>query len=328
MRTSESYSNGRQNIIIYYFVLLFLSLLIVGVALFMPLSVSRSESSLSVFLNNGVGRGAFSYLLTFFMVVLTTGLMNLASNAFTILPSRTTHHASIYLLLFFVFFPKTINLSGAVVAILMLLSIFSVFSSYKRDKSMLESFQAFVYLGTASLFIPPILFLLPLVFIFLYVYRALSVRSFIAGWLGLSMPLMLYFGISYFTQESFLFTAYLHELVVVPSACLACSVEQRIQLIALAILLLISLLYYLSVRYSVRIRTRVFLSFLFFLSLFTIFLLLLYPQSASLLIPFELMCASFNLGHFFVHNRGKKKTLFFIFILLLSFTLLVAHLWM
>jgi len=74
-------------------------------------------------------------------------------------------------------------------AVFLAFSYYFLFRTYQKNQPVVDIFHAFVMLGLGSIFLPQLLWFAPFYFWYLIVYlRALSLRGFCAGFIGLLLP--------------------------------------------------------------------------------------------------------------------------------------------
>ena len=116
--------------------------------------------------------------------------------------------ASLQTSVFFFFISACPNLQkiqfGAILPFFLLGSLYTLFKSYQVKESSSNLFRAFLYLGLASLFIPQLLFLVPILLLAAITLQTLTVRSFLPPiWLFTSLLVSIYFCICYTTNGLF-----------------------------------------------------------------------------------------------------------------------------
>jgi hypothetical protein len=261
------------------------------------------------------------YLVSGALAVFASVLMYALNNAYTLIKARSTLHAVLYLLLYASFFPFLENLGGALIVLLLILSLLTWFTSYGNQWAPIYVFMTNVCLGCAALMMPELLSLLLLYFLFSFVFRIAYWRTYSASLIGISMPYV-YFLIYAISKERMdLFYAYFSSIFSIETLSLDLfSFAHRWQLLLLVVLLLWSTVRYMSVRYRVKIKVRVYLDFIIILC-FSLFLLIgLYPLSISLLLPTLLMSSSFFIGRFLSFSRRRLEAIVVLLLLITLFT--------
>lgn len=276
-----------------------------------------------------IGLDSWSELGTLATVALTGYLMIEANTTFSLIRTRTSLPVCIYWCLFSALgFLHPFQWSCCAVPAFMA-AAFSLFYSYESARAVFPVFHAFLFLSLGSLAFPQLLYYVPLFLFGAFVFRALSVKSVFAALFGLLVPYLFLFGHAFWHDEMPLFYAPFQELVSSrPVVWSEVSVVEWVSWIVVMVLQMVCSVHYFQVSYQDKSRTRIFLFFWLYLSLFTLLFLLLQPCHLMVLLPIQLIGTSFLAGHLFTLTRNRFASVFFIVMLVSSFLLTCYNLWM
>lgn len=197
---------------------------------------------------------------------------------------------------------------------------FLLFSSYQKVRGEGEIFHAFLCIGLGSLLFPPIVVVVPFLYFSMIVQmRSFSLRTFLAGCLGLLLPYWGYVGWAVWHNR-------LDEVLNVVEGYVRVScpdysvigLHEWVSLSFVGALLLFSIIHYLRTAYNDKIRTRMFFYVLIIQVLLLVSMLLLFPQWNTVLLRMLLVPASPLIGHYLALARGRFMNAWFIFLLTLS----------
>ena len=110
------------------------------------------------------------------------------NTTFALIHTRTTLPSALFLTLY-AFCPFLHAYTPAVwLPVLFLGILFALFQSYEAFYASTPVYHAFLLLGLGSLAIPPVLYLIPLIYIAMGDLRSFSARTFFAGLVGIATP--------------------------------------------------------------------------------------------------------------------------------------------
>ncbi|MDL2257255.1 hypothetical protein LJC06_03510, partial [Bacteroidales bacterium OttesenSCG-928-I14] len=142
--------------------------------------------------------------ITSFIHLGIAALLLYMNQLFTIIRQRTNIHPVIYLLLAsIVVSPDKLALSLSSLAVY--LSIMLLFASFQDTRSQGRIFIIAVLISIASLFFNPILYLFPFFWLGMYRLQCLSLKTFLAGILGILMIALFLFTWAVFNNDLSLF---------------------------------------------------------------------------------------------------------------------------
>jgi len=197
---------------------------------------------------------------------------------------------------------------------------FLLFSSYQKVRAEGETFHAFLCIGLGSLWFPPIIAVAPFLYFSMIVQmRTFSLRSFLAGCLGLLLPYWGYVGWAVWHNRLDEVLDVMERYVRMPSPDYSViGLHEWVSLAFVVALALFSIMHYLRTAYNDKIRTRMFFYVLIIQVFLLISLLMLFPQWDAAILRMLLVPASPLIGHYLALARGRFMNAWFIVLLLLA----------
>lgn len=213
-----------------------------------------------------------------------------------------------------ILFSSAINFPNFVVVLLYLLSIYSLYESYMKKQPNKFVFNTFFFLSLASIINPLFLLLIPPFYIVYKFFNVLKWDTLLTSILALLTPYWIYF--SYLWWDNKL-SLYLLTIKTCFSFKLTNSLDYPfLEYIMLGYLLLVGFIsyYYLHIKsYQCRIQTRLLYRSLFILSLYSVFLLLLFPTSFYFLGILYVVTTLPLVNFYFVSSKKSSHVFFFFF---------------
>lgn len=260
--------------------------------------------------------------------VVTGYLLIELNTAYALIRQRTTLHISAFLLLSAAGFALTLSGWKAWVAPLFLLSVHQLFTTYESVHAPFGAFNAMACLGVGSFLFPPMAWLLPVYLIGLYQMRALTLRSFVGGLMGFAAPWWCYFGYAYGLSEGGWDADCLLPLVsLTPVNYAAVPVAHLWLWGALALGSLVSGLHHTVAFYKDKVRTRIHLSFLYFLQIVIYAMAVAQPAYEAELWALQLPLSALLVSHLFMLTHTRVISYYFLLLFLLLFFLPVLSIW-
>lgn len=260
---------------------------------------------------------------------LTAYLLIETNTAFALIRTRTALHVCFYIYFCSACFFLHPWHSTAFVPLLMLIALYQLFRSYESVHAPVHVFHAFLFMGGGSLLFPQLLYLLPLFYLGMISFRALSVKSFLAGWVGLSLPYWFLFGYAFCTDQLELFYRPLSEAVhFYPITYQALTLQQLVSGGIVMAFSLVASVHYFYVSYLDKVRTRLFLTFLIGLEVGLYLLLLLQPQHFNVLLHLLMMLSAILGGHLFALTQNRFSGILFIVTFVILMFLTIYNVWM
>jgi hypothetical protein len=261
----------------------------------------------------------------FIMVALFMSLLN---STYSLIRVRS----SVPSFLFLTMYSFTIALHnwqpGGIIALLISFSLYFLLGSYQKSAPMNNIYHACTLLGFASLFCPELIFLLPVYLIGQYLFQSLTLKSLFAGLLGIAMPYLLLWAYAYIFQLNLIdeYTGAFTNLSLFDFSLL--NNWKGIMLGFTLVVMIIAIIHLLINNWQDKIRTRDYLYFFIWFSLFLVVFILFQPQHFTIFYSLLLIGNAILVGHFFALAESKVVNVLFcssLFILALIY--LQALLW-
>jgi hypothetical protein len=263
-------------------------------------------------------------------IVAATGYLMIEMNtAFSLIRTRTAFPVCIYWYsIASLFFLHPFDWTQFV-PLLFILATYLLFNSYESSSAPTCIYHSFLFIGIASLAFPQIIYFAPIFLISTISFRSLSAKGLLASLLGLATPYWFLLGHAFYHDEMHLFYAPFQELChFYPISYQAIPHHVLFSWGFITCLLLVTSLHYLLVSYQDKTRTRIYLSFMVAISIWTAIFIALQPQHITTLLPVQLIGTSFLAAHLFTLTRNRFSNIFFVVIILIYITLTSYNLWM
>ena len=209
------------------------------------------------------------------------------------------------------------------------LSQYYLFRAYQEYHAERQAVISFMFLGAASLFFPPLLFLAVSYYVALLVQlRALTFRTLLAGLLGLFVPLELYAAVLFFSGSLDPLLLYVEQLSSFePLSLPSWSLVQCVNLVYVFLLFLVGCLHYSYTNFNDKIRIRMCFYIIIVQSMILYAFLALQPQHFELLLPFIVLESSPVIGHYLTFSKGKVASFFFVLTVILGLAVVAFNVW-
>lgn len=223
--------------------------------------------------------------------------------------------------------------------------LFGLFYSYESKNSSPHIFHAFLCLGISSLFIPDLLWLVPLCYISMAALRSLSIRTFFAGVIGYCLPFWFYFGLQlsaeYILPEEFTqylsgqftdtFLANLAPLNITLEGFIAeyraLPLDKGVTYGITLLLAIIGSIFCIYYSQNDKVRTRSFLNALIPIHIGVTLLVFLHPSLIDAFLPVQAFYAALTWSYIFALVFNILTYYFLIGVLLLSGGIGIFNLW-
>lgn len=264
------------------------------------------------------------------VVVTLTGYVMIEMNtAFTLIRTRTTLPVCLFWILMSSFtFLHPFEWTN-LMPLLFAVSLYQLFASYESAAAAVHLFHCFLCLGLGSLLFPQWLFWIPVFLTGAICFRSLSVKSMLAGVLGLATPYWFLLGHAFWHGEMTIFYHPFQELVKFgPIGYSLQPVQAWVSWGIVTALTVGCCLHYLQVAYQDKTRTRMYLSLIVAVNVCTVLWIALQPQQLAVLLPIQLIGTSFLAAHSFILTQNRLSNFFFIVTLITLVLLTIYNLWM
>jgi len=193
-----------------------------------------------------------------------------------------------------------------------------LFASYQKARAEGEIFHAFLFIGIGSLFFPPVVATVPLLYFSMALQmRSLTLRTFLAGLTGLLLPYWGYAGWAVWNNK--LDETAAHLLLtcrIGPPDYSTVGLNETVTLGYVAALTLLAILHYLRTAFNDKIRTRMCFYALILQVLLLLGMMAAFPQWDIPLLRLLLIAAAPLIAHYLALARGRFMNAWFIFVLL------------
>ena len=217
--------------------------------------------------------------------------------------------------------------NGTIVLLCLVGMIYELFKTFQSPEDKSNLFNAGAYIGMAGLFMPQILWFVPLLWLGMYQLYSLSYRSFIVSLMG---ALTIYWFVltwSLWKHDFSMFRNIYASLTDIQLFSVFLSSQYYIGLIFIAFLMIPVLLSIKMDAVGNRVRVRQMLSFLSNMAIWTCILLCLYGKNAGVLLAVLYLVLSVLLAYFIENMRKRFYFLLYYFILILSSGSFILQLW-
>ncbi len=223
------------------------------------------------------------------------------------------------------------SIPGAVTQVCVIAANITLFNSYQDKESQGWTYYSFLTMSIASLAFVHILFYLPILWmVMIFQLQSFSWRTWAASLLGIVTPYWFWccwLGWNMdFTPlaEHFVPLGYFHQ----PFDLTILSVHHQVTLIFIILMIIVGIIHYIRKHHDDKIRIRLLYGGFIWMSLITIFFLLLQPQHYDVLIRILIINAAPLLGHFLALTHTRLTNIAFIVIFVLTLLITGYNLWM
>lgn len=248
---------------------------------------------------------------------------------FALMRTRTTLPSCLFLLFYAVVPFLHGGLFQPVVVPLFVLMLFSLLCSYESHEASSTIFHTFLLTSLAGLIVPCVVWVSPFIFFYMIYLRSLSAKTFFAGIIGLILPYWFLLCYGAYTDNVGFVVPYL-------SACVQFhpfsdyALLSVCQIVSLASLLLLFIVYggfYMQSAYKDKVQTRIMLTSIFWMGIWTFVLILLQPRYLNALFPVAAVSTAVLGGHLFALSFGRIVRIVFYSTITLLVLLLVFNQW-
>lgn len=296
---------------------------------FVSYSLGHEESYEFTFLGWSMKMPAlWAYLLGFVLHWGISLLLIQGNNVFSVIRVRTTIHSSLYLLLV-ACMPALHYLSVELVAFaLTCISLHLLFQRFQDEFSQGMAFHQYALVGIASLFYVKELFLVPLFWLGAGLFRASTLRSFIASLLGLLLPYWFVAGyLSLTNQMNLLYDPFV-SLFTWSGFSWEFTPWPAYSILLLLLLFVVSAIHTLINKYEDKIQTRAYLHYIIFAGDVLFIILCIWPTSCTGFLPFCCISVGYIYGHFLAVTNDRFSHFFLILSFIAMLILSILNLWM
>ncbi len=209
-----------------------------------------------------------------------------------------------------------------------LLAIFHFFASYESSQA-LPTYHSFLFISLGSLAFPPLIYFIPLFFLSMFSFRSLCFKNFWASILGLLTPYWFLLAYAlYFDRMPLLVQPFQEMVHFYPIDFSLIPTQEIVSAGIISLLLIIGSIHYWLVSYLDKTRTRIFLTFLTIVGIWTTVLEILQPVHIHTWIQLQLIPTAFLNGHLFTLTRNRFAGIYFMVTFITFIFLTLTNLWM
>ena len=259
----------------------------------------------------------FVYVTGLLLVVLIAFILNRINDIEMLIRERTR--------LVFMFFVLLISTNAGILpfsekTIILLCFVFmihEIFNTYQLPEATGKLFNVGVLIGLTGLFMPQALWYIPLVWIGMYQFYSLSLRSFLASLIGILIIYWFVLAWCVWTHDFSMFVSFFSSLMDFELFFIFRSFRyDHISFVMIVILLFLSFFYIKMDAINNRVRVRQMLSFLINMSIGSLVLIFLYGRDIDSFLAIFYLPVSVLLAYFFENMRYRFK--FFLYYLVLT----------
>lgn len=214
------------------------------------------------------------------------------------------------------------------IAITALLSLFTLFVTYQTSTSTATSFVTYLFVGTAAIIVPRMIFMVPFYWIAQMIMRSLNPRTFAAGILGLLTPFWFLFVYAFCNDEVEMLYNEINDIIriALPDYSLLTAVEICPASLALALFAAGSINFYRN-SYKDKTRTRTIYNAAIALGIGGFAIAVLIPSHFSSMLAVPYICTAIVGGQYFAQTNTRTSNIIFIIAVLAIIASATANLW-
>ncbi|MFA6582573.1 MAG: DUF6427 family protein, partial [Paludibacter sp.] len=246
------------------------------------------------------------------------------NNRFTLIRSRTFLPIFIFVLLLGVW-NETHLVNGSHLALtIFIIALFFTFNMFHNRNASEEAFMGSFLISVSSLFINPLIFLIPVFWIGFIMLQSFSLRTLIASLLGTVTPWILTFSGQYLIYSKIDFASVFSIQMNLDFNLYTFTLVNSIYIASMAIILIICLAGMFSNYSRDAIHTRNKLNFIFLLLIAILILSIIFENQFSSFLPIIALLFSFLISHPFTLKQNNFFSIVFIIfcVLNISFVLI------
>ena len=271
---------------------------------------------------------AIAYSTGLFLFILPAYIMQRISDIEMLISERTR----LPFMLFIMFVSTNTGLlpfgEVNIVLICIVFIIYELFNSYQLPEATGKMFNAGVYLGFASLFLPQILWFIPFICIGMYQFRSISIKSLMALLTGVTIIYWLLLAWCMLKQDFSLF----HSLFSSVTGFKVFSISSLFQYynIGFAVFLVLLTLAFFHIKmggFNNSVRVRQMLYFLLNMSVWALIMIILYSDNSDLFLALLYLPASVLVANFIEKIRYRFRFVLYYSILILCCLTYIIRIW-
>ncbi len=265
------------------------------------------------------------------LMFITTLAMVELNNQHALMRTYSRMHSCSYLVLSLCALPLFVNIQISIVQLCVVLFYLYLFQAY-QDKTAINSvFNAFFFIGLASVWFVKILYIVPFVWIALRFYIvAMGARTFSASFLGMITPYWFVCGYYIYQQNFNAFIEHFHQLVVFQPIFHFSTITdiQMLTFCFVSVLGILGMIHFLMESYKEKIRIRLLFSTFIFMTFVIMAFIILQPNSYPFLLPVLIVSVSPLIGHYITFTNTRISHITCLLLIVIVLTITGFQLWM
>jgi hypothetical protein len=264
-----------------------------------------------------------------FLAVLTAGFIIQKINDSEMFIRERTRLPFMFFMLFFSTNAGLLPVSEATVAILCFVFILcDLFRTYQNPGATVNFFNAGTYMGFASLFVPQMLFFVPVIWFGMYNFRSLETKSFLASLIGVITLYWILLAWCVWTHDFSICVKWFNDLTRVHFFPVASLLQyHRWGLLEILILTFVSCFQVKKESFHNNIRPRMMLSFLINISLMLVVMIFLYGDRADIFQAILYLPVAVLTAYVFKSVKNWIKYVLYCFMLIPLLFSFIAFIW-
>jgi hypothetical protein len=216
----------------------------------------------------------------------------------------------------------------SVVILCLVFVVYELFNSYQLPEATGKMFNAGVLIGTAGLFMPQVLWFVPLLWIGMYQFRSLSFRSFMASLVGLLIIYWFVLAWCVWKHDFSMFKSLYSSLADFDLFSIATSFQYyQISFIGVVLLLMAALFHIKMNAFNNSVRVRQMHSFLLNMSVWSLIFIFLYGNFADSFFAILYLSGSVSIAYFFESMRNRFRFILYYLALVLCAVSFIMQVW-
>jgi hypothetical protein len=273
------------------------------------------------------GNKLLAYIIGFVAVVLVAFVIQRISDREVLISERTRLPFVLFVLLVSTN-PGLLSLRAITIVLLLLVfMVFELFNSYQSPESTGKLFNAGVLIGASVLLVPQIFWLVPVLWIGMYQFRCLNLKSLAATVIGIMIVYWFVLAWCVYIDDFSMFTSLYLSITGFNIISISLLQPYHTGLVAVVLLLIMAYVYIKSDTLSNSVRVRMMLSFLLNMAVWLVILMLLFSNEIDMF--FAVLCVPVSIlsAYFFENIRYRYRFGLYYSMLVLWGVSFILRLW-
>lgn len=238
-----------------------------------------------------------SNLVSILFTLANAFLLAQINNRFTIIRNRTFLPILIFLLLMSTWSGTHVSNGSHISLTLFILALFYFFSMSRDKKASEQAFMGSFLISVSSIFINPLIYIIPVCLIGFMIFQSFSLRTFLASIFGTVSPWIIYLSIRYLLFPDSVFSQAFIAIPTIDLSLPGFSLPDLVYIVSITAIMIISLFSLFSLTHSDAIHTRNKLNFMVFLLVYLLVLVALFRSQYVSFLPLIAMVYSILIAH-------------------------------